>query len=65
MGAKFSIVLSSSVHGEIARRSATGRAAAFEIARQFFVDREAVELGNNPAPMHGEVISVHIAGDIG
>jgi hypothetical protein len=38
---------------------------AFQEAERMLCDRAAAELGNNPAPMHGEIIGVHIEGDIG
>jgi hypothetical protein len=62
---RFSIVLTSSVTGEIARRSACGRMPAFAEAVRMLRERAAAEASNNPPPMHGKVITVAIESDVG
>jgi len=61
----FSVVLVSSVTGELARRPVRGRTAAFQVAQRMLGDRADDELRNNPAPLHGEVISIVIESDVG
>ncbi len=63
---RFNVILSSSVHGEIASRSATRSCRSIHRGGAHVVRPghcgAAQESGANG---HGEVISVHIAGDIG
>jgi hypothetical protein len=65
MSNKFSIVLVSSVHGELGRLMATSRPQAFRLAEQVLHDRAESEARLDPAPMHNEIVSVQIAGDDG
>jgi hypothetical protein len=65
MSNKFSIVLTSSVKGEIDRRTASSRIEAFALAQRMLGDRADDEVGHNPAAMHGEVISIRIESDDG
>ena len=62
---RFVVTLSSSVHGELARRSAPGRMPAFAEAVRMLRERAAAEASNNPAALHGEVITVAIESDDG
>ena len=65
MANRFSIVLTGSVTGEIARRSACSLMPAFAEAVRMLRERAAAEASNNPAPMRGEVNTVAIESDIG
>jgi hypothetical protein len=62
---RFIVVLTSSVTGEIARRSAGGRTPAFAEAVRLLRERAAAEASNDPAPMRTEVIAVRIEEDLG
>ena len=62
---RFMVVLSSSVMGELARRSALGRMGAFAEAVRMLRERAAAEASHDVAPMHGEVITVAIEIEIG
>jgi hypothetical protein len=59
------VILTSSVRGELDRRLAVSRRQAFSIAHQVLVERETAELCKDPAPLHGEVISIVIESDSG
>ena len=62
---RFIVVLTSSVTGELARRSVRGRMPAFAEAVRMLRERAAAEATNNPAPMRTEVIAVRIDEDLG
>jgi len=62
---RFVVIMSSSVTGEIARRSVRGRMPAFAEAIRLLRERAAAEASNDPAPLHGEVITVAIESDLG
>jgi hypothetical protein len=62
---QFVVILTSSVTGEIGRRPVRGRTAAFQVAQRMLGDRADDELRNDPAPLHGEVITVAIELEIG
>jgi hypothetical protein len=57
--------MSSSVTGEIARRSVRGRMPAFAEAIRLLRERAAAEASNDPAPMRTGVIAVRIEEDLG
>jgi hypothetical protein len=62
---RFVVILTSSVTGEIGRRPVRGGTAAFQVAQRMLGDRADDELRNDPAPLHGEVITVAIELEIG
>jgi hypothetical protein len=62
---RFVVVMSSSVTGEIARRSVRGRMPAFAEAIRLLREGAPAEASNNPAPLHAEVIAVRIESDDG
>jgi hypothetical protein len=62
---RFVVILSSSVMGEIVRRPVRGRMPAFAEAVRMLRERAAAEASNDPAPMHGEAISIAIESDVG
>ena len=62
---RFVVILSSSVTGEISRRSVRGRMPAFAEGVRMLRERAAAEAAHDPAPLHGEVISVAIESDVG
>jgi hypothetical protein len=62
---RFVVVMSSSVTGEIARRSVRGRMPAFAEAIRLLRERAAAEAAHDPAPLLGEVISVAVESDVG
>ncbi len=62
---RFVVVLSSSVTGEIARRLVRGQMPAFAEAVRMLRERAASEARHDPAPLHGEVITVAIESDVG
>jgi hypothetical protein len=62
---RFVVVLSSSVTGEIVRRSVRGRMPAFAVAVRLLRERAATEAAHDPAPLHAEVISIRIESDDG
>jgi hypothetical protein len=62
---RFIVVLTSSVTGDLARRSVRGRMPAFAEAVRTLRERAAAEATNNPAPMRTEVIAVRIEEDLG
>jgi hypothetical protein len=58
--AKYQIILSSSLYGELARRAAGSRREAFATAAQLLVDRAIAEAKHDAATMHNETIGVRI-----
>jgi hypothetical protein len=62
---RFVVIMSSSVVGELDRRSVRGRMPAFAEAVRLLRGRAAAEASNNPAPLHAEVISIRIESDDG
>jgi hypothetical protein len=62
---RFVVIMSSSVTGELARRSVRGRMPAFAEAVRMLRERAAAEASNNLAALHGEVITVAIESDDG
>jgi hypothetical protein len=62
---RFVVIMSSSVTGEIARRPVRGRMPAFAEAVRLIRERAGAEASGNPAPLHGETISVAIEADLG
>jgi hypothetical protein len=62
---RFVVVMSSSVTGEIARRSVRGRMPAFAEAIRLLRERAAAEASKDAAPMRTEVIAVRGEGDLG
>jgi hypothetical protein len=62
---RFVVIMSSSVTGEIARRSVRGRMPAFAEAVRMLRERAGAEASHSVAAMHGETITVAIESDIG
>jgi hypothetical protein len=60
---KFSVVLVSSVHGELDRHQVPTRAKAFEVARDLATECLAREAERRW--LHGEVVSIRVEADGG
>jgi hypothetical protein len=61
--AKYQIILSSSVYGELARKPAASRREAFSTAAQLLVDRAITEAKHDAATIRNETIDVRIERD--
>ena len=57
---RFVVILSSSVTGELARRSAPGRMGAYAEAIRLIRERAAAEASHAVARMHGEAVTIRI-----